>query len=40
MQSDPETRKQIVWQIERKMVEDVVRPVIYRNLNQIRRESG
>jgi len=29
IESDLEKRKQIVWQIERKMVEDVVRPVIY-----------
>ena len=29
METDPEKRKQIVWEIERKMVADVVRPIIY-----------
>jgi peptide/nickel transport system substrate-binding protein len=29
MEIDPEKRKQIVWEIERKMAADVVRPVIY-----------
>jgi peptide/nickel transport system substrate-binding protein len=29
MEIDPEKRKQIVWEIERKMAGDVVRPVIY-----------
>jgi peptide/nickel transport system substrate-binding protein len=29
IESDSEKRKQIVWQIERRMVEDVVRPVIF-----------
>ncbi|MBZ5627065.1 MAG: peptide ABC transporter substrate-binding protein, partial [Acidobacteriia bacterium] len=28
-ETNPEKRKQIVWEIERRMVEDVVRPVIY-----------
>ena len=29
MESDPVKRKEIVWEIERKMAADVVRPVIY-----------
>jgi peptide/nickel transport system substrate-binding protein len=29
METDPEKRRQIVWEIERKMAADVVRPVIY-----------
>jgi len=29
MQADPEKRKKIVWEIERKLVEDVARPVIF-----------
>ena len=29
IESDSEKRKQIVWQIERRMIEDVVRPVIF-----------
>jgi peptide/nickel transport system substrate-binding protein len=29
METDPEKRKAIVWQIERKMAADVVRPIIY-----------
>jgi peptide/nickel transport system substrate-binding protein len=29
MESDPEKRKQIVWEIERKMAADVVRPIIF-----------
>src|SRR6202040_3587453 len=29
MESDPAKRKQIIWEIERKMAADVVRPVIY-----------
>jgi peptide/nickel transport system substrate-binding protein len=31
METDPEKRKQIVWEIEKKMAEDVVRPVIYHS---------
>ena len=29
MEADPEKRKQLVWEIERKLVEDVARPVIF-----------
>jgi peptide/nickel transport system substrate-binding protein len=28
-ESDPEKRRQLVWQIERKLAEDVARPVIF-----------
>jgi len=29
MEADPEKRKQLVWEIEKKLVEDVARPVIF-----------
>jgi len=29
MEADPEKRKQLVWQIERKLAEDVARPIIF-----------
>ena len=29
MEADPEKRKQIVWQIERKLAEAAVRPVLF-----------
>src|SRR5258708_31923889 len=29
MQADPEKRKQLVWEIERRLIEDVARPVIF-----------
>ena len=29
MEADPEKRKQLVWEIERKLIEDVARPVIF-----------
>lgn len=32
-ESDPAKRKQIVWQIERKLVEDVARPIIFHGNN-------
>lgn len=32
-ENDPTKRKQIVWQIERKLLEDVARPVIYHGNN-------
>ena len=31
METDPDKRKQIVWEIERKMAADVVRPIIYHS---------
>jgi peptide/nickel transport system substrate-binding protein len=31
MERDPEKRKQIVWEIEKKMAADVVRPIIYHS---------
>ena len=31
MEADPEKRKQLVWEIERKLAEDDARPVIYYN---------
>ena len=29
MQADPEKRKKLVWEIERRLIEDVARPVIF-----------
>ncbi len=29
MEADPAKRKQLVWEIERKLIDDVARPVIF-----------
>jgi peptide/nickel transport system substrate-binding protein len=32
METDPEKRRAIVWDIERKLAEDVARPIIYHDV--------